>query len=315
MSALNCLKLEPNLRKRIAESLVPSSKMKDMLYIILIANNRVVTLIRPRKHSIHPADLHIIMNTIHSPSIFNSPAASSWIPVCLPKFNAGGFVNAYITFIRKENNIHFSDATASSSHDDRDSAKLVECTRTEENSRPGARVGLDESGIAFVCINGGGEFDAIRGWCDSVINKLNSHGTLTALVNAYQSNQTEYSVSGLGIPGLRHFVYKSRTQVQITQPIFEDPYDQPQARKRIATLYQILHDSIHGKSGQQAGLKLQYIRTNDESVMGWITQPFELYIALSPLLPKNAAVGAANAVARWVKKEEIRLFLRDAPVF
>jgi hypothetical protein len=46
-----------------------------------------------------------------------------------------------------------------------------------------------------------------------------------------------------------------------------------------------------------------------------ITQPFELYIALSPLLPKSAAVGAANAVARWVKREEGRLFLRDAPVF
>ena len=46
-----------------------------------------------------------------------------------------------------------------------------------------------------------------------------------------------------------------------------------------------------------------------------ITQPFELYIALSPLLPKGAAVGAANAVARWVKKEETRLFLRDVPVF
>jgi hypothetical protein len=46
-----------------------------------------------------------------------------------------------------------------------------------------------------------------------------------------------------------------------------------------------------------------------------ITQPFELYITLSPRLPKSAAVGAANAVARWVKKEEGRLFLRDAPVF
>ncbi|KAF8798825.1 DUF254-domain-containing protein [Phlegmacium glaucopus] len=313
MSALNCLKLDPNLRKRIAESLVPSPKMKDMLYVILIADKRVVTLIRPRKHSIHPADLHIIMNTIHSPSIFNSPAASSWIPVCLPKFNAGGFVNAYITFIRKDNNIRLSDVTASPSHDDPD--ELSEGTRTEENSQAEAQVGLDESGIAFVCISGGGEFDVIRGWCDSVINKLNSDGTLTALVNVYQSKQTEYSVSGLGIPGLRHFVYKSRAQVQITQPIFEDPYDQPQAKKRISTLYHILHDSIHGRSGQEAGLKLQYIRTNDESVMGWITQPFELYIALSPLLPKSAAVGAANAVARWVKKEETRLFLRDAPVF
>jgi len=255
------------------------------------------------------------MNTIHSPSILNAPAASSWIPFCLPKFNAGGFVNAYITFIRQDNNIRLSDVTTSPLHNDQETSKPVESTLIEENSQSEVQVGLDESGIAFVCINGGGEFDVIRGWCDSIINKLNSDGTLTALVNAYQSKQTEYSVSQLAIPGLRHFVYKSRVQMQITQPIFEDPYDQPQARKRIATLYQILHDSIHGKSGQQAGLKLQYIRTSDESVMGWITQPFELYIALSPLLPKSAAVGAANAVARWVKKEETRLFLRDAPVF
>lgn len=158
-----------------------------MLYVILIANNRIVTLIRPKKHSIHPAgmllhsflaptiwscglDLHIIMNTIHSPSIFNSPAASSWIPFCLPKFNAGGFVNAYITFIRKDNNVHLSDVTASPSRDDRDTTKSLESTKTEENSQPEDQVGLDESGIAFVCISGSGEFDTIRGWCDFVIN-------------------------------------------------------------------------------------------------------------------------------------------------
>ncbi|KAF8967063.1 vacuolar fusion protein MON1 [Flammula alnicola] len=272
MSSLHCLKMEPNLRKRIAEYLVPNPKMKDMLYIIMIANNRVVTLIRPRKHSIHPADLHIILNTLHSPSIYNSPANASWIPVCLPKFNPAGFVNAYITFLRKDDAVPLQDI-------------------------------------------GGGELELIRNWCNSVINKLSSDGTLKALVNAYQHNETDYSVSELGIPGLRHFIYKSRTQVQITLPNFEDPYDQVHARKRITTLYQTLHDSIHAKSGQDAGLKLQYIRTDTESVMGWITQPFELYVALSPLLPKSAAVGAANAVARWVKREEARLFLKDAPVF
>lgn len=46
-----------------------------------------------------------------------------------------------------------------------------------------------------------------------------------------------------------------------------------------------------------------------------ITQPFEIYLALSPLIPKSAAINAANAIARWVGKEEKRLFLRDAPVF
>lgn len=100
------------------------------------------------------------MNTIHSPSIFNSPAASSWIPFCLPKFNTGGFVNACITFIRKDNDVIASPSP------NRD------ITPTEEDSQPEDQIGLDESGIAFVCISGGGEFDVIRGWCDSIINVI-----------------------------------------------------------------------------------------------------------------------------------------------
>lgn len=112
--------------------------------------------------------------------------------------------------------------------------------------------------------------------------------TLSSLVEAYNAGTTEYSVSELGIPGLRHFVYKSRTQVQITLPTFEDPYHQATERNRsgflfnydltltlfhcrIVTIYQVLHDSIHAKSGQDEGLKLQYLRTETESVMGWVS--------------------------------------------
>lgn len=104
---------------------------------------------------------------------------------------------------------------------------------------------------------------------------------------------------------------------------------------RLITLYQTLYDAIHAKSGQESTLKLQYIKTSQEAVMGWvwfrilsthllfdlthvrrqITQPFELYLVLSPRLPKSAAIGAANAIARWVQKEDKQLFLRDAPVF
>lgn len=39
---------------------------------------------------------------------------------------------------------------------------------------------------------------------------------------------------------------------------------------RLVTLYQTLHDAIHAKSGQSEPLKLQYIRTDTESVMGWV---------------------------------------------
>jgi hypothetical protein len=127
--------------------------------------------------------------------------------------------------------------------------------------------------------------------------KLESEGTLDAITLAFRSGQTDYSVSELGIPGLRHFVYKSRAHVQVTVPVFEDPYDDIQERRRcilshaiassipasivlifvrcrVTTLYQILHDSIHGKSGQDGALKLQYIRTEKESVMGWVCRLF-----------------------------------------
>ncbi|KAF9013405.1 DUF254-domain-containing protein [Cyathus striatus] len=313
MSSLGCLKLDPNVRKKIAESMVPPAKSKDILYVVMIVNDRVVALVRPRKHSIHPADIHILLNTIHSPSIYNSPASASWIPVCLPKFNPAGFMNAYISFMRKDG-VASSTATTPAI----ELAPVVQGNSPDTTptlSRKQISDDIDEAGIVLVCISGGGDLEGVRAWSDGVLKKLRQDGTLGSLVNAYISGQTEYSVSELGIPGLRHFVYKSRAQVQITYPTFEDPYDGEDQKRRLMTLYQLVYDGIHAKSGQEGTLKLQYIRTETEAVMGWITQPFELYIVLSPLLPKSAAVGAANAVARWVKKEEARLFLRDAPVF
>lgn len=55
---------------------------------------------------------------------------------------------------------------------------------------------------------------------------------MDAIATASGSGKTEYSVADLGIPGLRHFVYKSRSHVQITVPTFEDPYDEVDGQRR-----------------------------------------------------------------------------------
>lgn len=318
-SSLHCLKMEPMLRKSIADVLVPTSKIKDILYVILIAQGKVITLVRPKKHSIHPSDLHILVNTIHSPSIINSSAAASWLPVCLPKFNSAAFVNAYVMFLRKEDQTQEKQSQHSqqsptvqdSDAETRDSAEQLaeaESSHTLVEEQPAPEVCL-------VCVSGSADFEAVRNWCNTINQRLMQDGLLGALTGAISRGETEYAVGDLGVPGLRHFVYKSRSHVQVTMPLFEDPYDNPHEKRRLTTLYQTLYDAIHAKSGQGSTLKLQYIRTERESVMGWITQPFELYLALSPLLPKSGIVNAANAVAKWVQKEEKRLFLRDAPVF
>ncbi|KAI5123167.1 hypothetical protein M0805_000869 [Coniferiporia weirii] len=322
-SSLLCLALDPALRRKAGDALVPS-KMKDILYVALIARSRIITLVRPKKHSVHPADLHILLNTVHAPAVIGAPA--SWLPVCLPKFNSAGFLHAYVVFPRQTASVSSvrtasgteasADAGANSAPASGHATPAVE-SPTSPDEATNAVEEPQSIGLGLVCVSGGGgdEFEAIRAWCEGVTKVLESSGVLDAIERAVRKGHTEYTVDALGVPGLQHFVYKSRAHVQVTHPEWGTEYEDPEARRRLITLYQCLHDAIHGRSGQKETLKLQYIRTERESVMGWITQPFELYISVTPNLPKAAVVSAANAVVRWVKKEEARLFLRDAPVF
>ncbi|KAH6912786.1 vacuolar fusion protein MON1 [Coprinopsis sp. MPI-PUGE-AT-0042] len=232
----------------------------DMLYIVVVARDRVLTLIRPRRHSIHPADLHIILNTIHTPSVYNNPMQSSCIPFCLPKFNPTGFVNAFVSFLRTDEYIPSRPVspTVEGAPDD-------ETPGEEKLQEPN----LNDHGVALICITAGSDFEPVRAWGEAAVKKLAAEGILRSLLHSFRIGQTEYSVSELGIPGLRHFVYKSRAQVQTTSPTFEEPYDKLSERKRLITLYQTIHDAIHARSGQEAPLKLQYVRTEHEGVLGW----------------------------------------------
>jgi len=378
-SSLHCLPLDPILRRKAGETLVPNSKMKEVLYVMLVSRGRVLTIVRPRKRSVHPADLHILLNTIHAPAIFDAATTTpvSWLPICLPKFNSDGFLHAYVQFLRpgdlvieeaqndgQQNQSNSNeegggsanttqasqtDATVTENHadvpdaappcDDRSSSAATVNTSSGPSLilTPPPTSTLDTShlrgriGTALICISGGGggEFENTRSWCEGVVQNLEESGTLSAIHtsirrrprNSVQRTKYgfggDYSVSSLGIAGLRHFIYKNRSLVQVTCPVWSDDYAGPTARRRVITLYQTIHDAIHTKSGQGAkeALKLQYIKTENDCVMGWITQPFELYISVSPDLPKSSIVDIANSVARWVKREEGRLFLRDAPVF
>lgn len=123
-------------------------------------------------------DLHILLNTIHAPSILNSPASASWIPVCLPKFNPSGFVNAYISFLQKSeeekaqgarNRVQdHADAETPIrdcvSHESGDANNSFNFEAVDQRQNPPT----SESGIALVCISGGGEFETVRMWCDTV---------------------------------------------------------------------------------------------------------------------------------------------------
>lgn len=98
LSGLQCLRLNRTVRDQ-AGGILTDGKVKNLLYAMVVADGKLVTLLRPRKHSLHPSDLHLLFNMLTGSTTFHT--AESWTPLCLPKFNSKGFLHAYICYIEQ----------------------------------------------------------------------------------------------------------------------------------------------------------------------------------------------------------------------
>ncbi len=55
-----------------------------------------------------------------------------------------------------------------------------------------------------------------------------------------------FTCAELGLAGLRHFVYRSNSTIQLTSPMLPEPYStSARDRKRLFTLYSLVHCNIH----------------------------------------------------------------------
>lgn len=113
LNALECLTMRKSRRAKIDDALIyallrtnrtynpiknlSASKNHNLLYGIIIADRRLVSIIRPRRHSLHPPDLYLLFSMLYNTSTFRH--GEHWTPICLPKLDSKGFVHAYITFI------------------------------------------------------------------------------------------------------------------------------------------------------------------------------------------------------------------------
>ncbi|SCV72231.1 BQ2448_4925 [Microbotryum intermedium] len=304
-SSLKVYRIDQGTREEVAKALLPSKHKSQaqtlgLLYAFVISSGQIVTLLRPARHTIHPTDLHLLLSTISSSTTFQAPDSESWIPICLPRFNNKGFLHAYISNLTQE------------------------------------------TGIVLVSAERDG-FEGVKAWGEEVKRTLKAKKLLDNIEEPKIKRLQEYSLMDLAVPGLRHFLYKARPYVQITNPVWEGEYETDRNRvryaeakfeglllevdgtillflRRLITLYQRLYDALHVRPAYAGGVnrppaKLMYLRTEYEAVLGWTTSSFELYLAVSPLLPKTASVSAARAVIKWVKGEENRLFLTSAPSF
>lgn len=96
LNSIHCLRLNVQHRNLIG-SILHSCRTSNLLYAILIARHQLVNLLRPRKHLLHPSDLHLVLNFVNTCTAFRT--SETWTPICLPRFNDKGFLHAYVCYI------------------------------------------------------------------------------------------------------------------------------------------------------------------------------------------------------------------------
>lgn len=97
--SVRILPMSQSARDSITSAIQSScSKIKNLVFAILIAKNKLITSVRMKKYFIHPADLRIIFNLVECSESFKS-AESCWTPICLPRFDSNGYLHAHISYL------------------------------------------------------------------------------------------------------------------------------------------------------------------------------------------------------------------------
>jgi hypothetical protein len=102
LGALECLRLRKAHRTTINNTLL-KTRTPNLLYGLLVAGGRLVSVVRPRKHSLHPGDLHLIFNMLFEAGGVKAGGGENWIPLCLPGFNNTGYLYMYVSFLNLDN--------------------------------------------------------------------------------------------------------------------------------------------------------------------------------------------------------------------
>ncbi|ETN67125.1 sand [Anopheles darlingi] len=266
--SVRILPLAPAVRETIVSAIQSNcSKIRNLVFAVLIANNKLIALVRMKKYFIHPADLRLIFNLIECSESFKT--AESWTPLCLPKFDSSGFLHAHVSYLAED---------------------CQACLLLLSIERD-----------VFYVLS-----EAKR----KITEKLRRSNCLEAINDAI--NNKGIKLLNIGIPEIRHFLYKSKSNAQLLCSELTVPYSSGAQFKRLEGLYFQLHHRIHN-SGRP--VKLIYQMKEKEVLLAWVTQAYELFVTFEPTVEKNEVISLVNKLLKWIKKEENSLFILSAPTF
>lgn len=309
LSSLECLKLRKSHRQVINNSLL-KVRTPSLLYGLVVADARLVSVIRPKKHSLHPGDLHLIFNMLFEAGSIKAGGGENWIPLCLPGFNNRGYLYMYVSFIDAASSPDTATGSKSSVGSSPDSPNL---RPPSDHSAP-----KHEDEIAIILISANKEaFFELRGMRDSLLAQMRSNNSLATIQASMRAGRpTTASIIPSAITAnqsvIRHFLYKSRGNVQYVMPSYQPHFHTVVAKRRLLSLYGELSASLHSKAGK---CKVVHSVGRDAAALAWETPLFELHVVAKPGTARELLAKGANRVVSWVRREEERVFIIGGAVF
>ncbi|RCI15465.1 hypothetical protein L249_3590 [Ophiocordyceps polyrhachis-furcata BCC 54312] len=286
LGSLECLKLPKSERHSINNTFL-KLRSPAVLYGLIVSGGRLVSVVRPRRHSLHPSDLQLIFNMLFESDGIKGGGGENWIPICLPAFNNQGYLYMYVSFFE---GVSGEQATASAASQGRSAA--------EE--------------IAMVLISADREsFFSLKQMRDDVARQLAKNGSLSAIMRAARAGRPSVSQVAPGSQ-ISHFLYKSRANVQFCMASLKPWFAGLVKRRRLMELYHELHAAAHAK---HAHLKVLHCAGPDTTSLAWVTSVFEFYCVGGPHISRESMLQGANKIIQWAKKEEQRLFIIGGGVF
>ncbi|KAG6460565.1 hypothetical protein O3G_MSEX012069 [Manduca sexta] len=292
LGAVRCLPLPEKARENITNAITTTChKIRDLVFAIMIAGNQLITLVRMKKYTLHPSDIHLLFNLVRSSESFKT--AESWTPICLPKFDATGFLHGHVSYIAEDCQ-----------------ACLLLLTVQRDAFFP-----LSQAK-------------------HTIAEKMRRSNCLVAIndaLNRHRDLPTTNPLKHIGIPEIRHFMYKCKSTAQLftSDPISLDRLQDYRMRhkeggdivekpiKKLSDIdyvrnYRQFCSQIHCTS---IPAKLIFRSNAQDTILAWVTNGFELYVTFDALMEKDQAIKAVDRLLWWIKKEEQRIFIMNAPTF
>ncbi|KAI9877769.1 MAG: Vacuolar fusion protein mon1, partial [Watsoniomyces obsoletus] len=145
----------------------------------------------------------------------------SWIPICLPGFNKTGYLFMYVSFLdmggREVRELHSDERIAK------------------------------EDAVAIILLSADKEsFESMQSMKNYLVHEFRRNQSMQIIQSALQARRP--SPTDL-VPGtvLRHFLFKSKSNVQFFMPSFAPQFESMNQRRQLMTIYHGLHASVHAK--------------------------------------------------------------------